>query len=268
MSDGKNADDASTHTSHADSLDALVLAAPTSMCRTSVLAAMFAVPVCCPPMSLLACVTGVIALRQIRRDRLLHGAWLAWVAIVFGAACAVVMSWLLWTSGLSLLWRGPNPPMQALMTHSTQNMRELWNGPAAEYSQQQLAEFSQALTRRYGEFRGAAGSEIRPTPLEQSGARSVATVPITLQFESGSIEADLGLQRFDERTKSSVMKWRSLRVIDSVKGDLVFPDGEPPPKTLESMIKPRAIERRPAPISTSDTPSAPLTSSATPASLP
>ncbi|NBQ89006.1 MAG: hypothetical protein EBU07_16380, partial [Betaproteobacteria bacterium] len=98
----------------------------THMSRTAVLAAMFALPLCCPPMSVLACITGGVALWQIRGNPNLHGRWLAWSAIVVGAACAITLSWLLWVNGLSVIVRGPLPPMQALMSASPERVRAEW----------------------------------------------------------------------------------------------------------------------------------------------
>ena len=61
------------HTQNADAAEPPA----THFSRTAVLSAMFALPVCCPPMSLLACITGGVALWQIRRNPLARGAWLA-----------------------------------------------------------------------------------------------------------------------------------------------------------------------------------------------
>lgn len=102
----------------------------THMSRAAVLAAMFALPLCCPPMSALACITGAVALWQIRGNPNLHGRWLAWCAIGVGAACTVTMSWLLWVNGLSVIVRGPLPPMQALMRGTPEAVRAEWSGPA------------------------------------------------------------------------------------------------------------------------------------------
>ena len=104
----------------------------THFSRTAVLSAMFALPVCCPPMSLLACITGGVALWQIRRNPLARGAWLAIAAMVIGAASAIVMSTLLWNNGLGLLWRGPGAPMDAVMRGDTAAMRQHWSGPAGD----------------------------------------------------------------------------------------------------------------------------------------
>jgi hypothetical protein len=214
--------------------------APTHLCRTSVLAAMFAVPVCCPPMGLLACIAGAVALRQIRRDATLHGRGLAWAAISVGALSAVVMSWALWTNGLATLWAGPNPPMQALLQASTKTMPKHWSGPAAAMSEEDLAAFAEQLTARYGTFSHAQASERRRTPLEQPGRNPVVSVPITLVFERQRVEADLGLQRFDPKSGSVVMRWRSLRVLDPDRGDLLFPPGEPAPPELPQVPDPAA----------------------------
>ena len=60
----------------------------------------------------------------------------------------------------------------------------------------------------------------------------MVVIPITIQFASGSCEADLGLERFNEKTGKSTMVWRSLRIVDALRGNLLFPDGEPPPPEL------------------------------------
>lgn len=222
--------------------------APTHLCRTSVLAAMFAVPVCCPPMGLLACIAGAVALRQIRHDAALHGRGLAWAAIGVGAISAVLMSWALWTNGLGTLWAGPNPPMQALMRADAAAMPEHWSGPAAVLPDADLAAFAEQLTSRYGTFSHARASELRRTPLEQSGRNPVVSVPITLVFERQRVEADLGLQRFDPDSGSVVMRWRSLRVIDAARGDLLFPPGEPAPPELPQVPDPAASPGPRAPL--------------------
>lgn len=218
----------------------------THMSRTAVLAAMFAVPCCCPPMSLLACITGGVALWQIRRNPLARGAWLAIAAIVVGAASAITMSTLLWNNGLGLLWRGPGAPMDAVMHADTSAMRAHWVGPAAELPEPALQAFAQSLCSRYGAYRGTTESTSRATPLKPPSGKSVAPVPVTITFERATLEADLGLGLFDPNTGASVMKWRSLRVMDPVRGDLLFPPGEPAPPLLEPPAPPATNRRAPA----------------------
>ena len=213
-------------------------APPRQMSRVAVLAAMFAVPVCCPPMSLLACITGAVALRQIRRDPRVHGTWLAVTAIVVGAASAVVMSALLWNNGLALLWRGPGAPMRALMSADTTDMPSHWAGPAASLPEAELRAFAAALTDRHGAYLGTQESRSRATPLKPPAGKSVAPVPVTLTFERATLEADLGLQLYDPISGATVMKWRSLRVMDPERGDLLFPAGEPAPPVLEPPAPP------------------------------
>lgn len=232
----------------------------THLSRTAVLAAMFAVPVCCPPMSLLACIAGAVAIRQIRRDARVHGTWLAVAAIVVGAASAGVMSTLLWNNGLALLWRGPAAPLQALMRADTSDMPTHWTGPAAAQSASELQSFAARLTDAHGAYRGAQESRTRATPLKPPAGKSVAPVPVTLLFERDSVEADLGLQLFDPLTGATVMKWRSLRVMDPTLGDLVFPTGEPAPPQLEPPSSPTAPSRTPATSSTGETPARPAPS--------
>lgn len=211
--------------------DPAIPAPVTSMCRTSVLAAMFAVPACCPPMSLLAAITGLMALRQIRRDPLLHGRGLAWAAVAVGLTSAVVFSGLLWNAGLATLWRGPNPPVTALMRGDTAVMAELWTGPGRDLSASEILDFAAPLERRHGAFREARNSATRLAPLRQDGRDPVVTLPITLVFERGQVEADLGLQPFDAVDGHAIVRWRSLRVLDPDLGDPVFPPGDagPPP---------------------------------------
>lgn len=203
--------------------------APAPMNRTAVLAAMFAVPCCCPPMSLLACITGVVALWQFRREPAMRGRWIAWTAIALGAVSAALMSWLLWTSGLGLIMRGPQPPLEALMRADTTAMREQWTGPAADLDAAALRAFSNQVHDRYGDLRSAMASPSRPLPLKSPSGKPILSVPSTLVFERATIEADLGLQLFDERSGDGVMRWRALRLIDPQGGDLIFPPGEPPP---------------------------------------
>lgn len=204
----------------------------THLCRTSVLAAMFALPLCCPPMTLLAAITGLFALRQIRRDASLHGRGLAWAAVVVGAASTALFSGLLWSNGLNTLWRGPQPPVAALMTADTAEMPRHWSGPAATAPADTLSAFAAPLVARHGGFKAARNSASRLASLQQDGRDPVVTVPITLVFERGEVEADLGLERFDARGGGVVMKWRSLRVLDPAVGDQVFPPGEPGPPPL------------------------------------
>lgn len=206
----------------------------THMSRTAVLAAMFALPLCCPPMSVLACATGGVALWQIRRNPNLHGRWLAWCAIVVGAACAVTMSWLLWVNGLAMIVRGPLPPMQALMSGATERVRQEWSGPAGSLDAAAIQAFADALRARHGDLLDATPSRVRTLPLKPRPRQSIATVPVTLVFERSTVEADLGLELFDERSGATVMRWRSLRVIEPEGGDLSFPPGEPPPPPLET----------------------------------
>lgn len=199
------------------------------MNRMAVLAAMFAVPCCCPPMSLLACITGAVALWQFRSEPGMRGRWIAWTAVAVGAVSAAAMSWLLWTSGLGLIVRGPQPPIEALMRADTAALREQWAGPAASPDPAALQAFVGEARARYGELRSAEASASRPLPLKSPSGKPILTVPATLRFERATLEADLGLQLFDERSGEGVMRWRVLRVIDSERGDLIFPPGEPPP---------------------------------------
>ena len=205
---------------------------PTHLCRTSVLAAMFAVPLCCPPMTLLATVTGLIALRQIRRDASLHGRGLAWTAVVAGALSTLVFSALLWSNGLGTLWRGPNPPVTALLQARVAEMPAHWSGPAATASAESMQSFAAPLQARHGAFRQARNSTSRLASLQQNGRDPVITVPITLVFERAEVEADLGLERFDARGGGVVMKWRNLRVLDPDLANPIFPPGDPGPPPL------------------------------------
>lgn len=221
-------------------------APPGPMSRTAVLAAMFAVPCCCPPMSLLACVTGAVALWQMRADAALRGRWLAWTSIVVGAVSAVAMTLMLWQSGLGIVLRGPEPPLLALMRADPAAMREQWSGPAANLDAGALRSFADTVRERYGEFRSAQPSASRPLPLKAPAGKPVVSVPTTLRFERASVEADLGLELFDQRTRQGVIRWRSLRIVDPALGDLLFPAGEapPPPLSADPLPNPAA---RPAP---------------------
>ncbi|NBX25369.1 MAG: DUF4190 domain-containing protein [Planctomycetes bacterium] len=204
----------------------------TQLCRTSVLAAMFAVPLCCPPMTLLATVTGLVALRQIRRDASLHGRGLAWAAVIAGVLSTLVFSVLFWRNGLNTLWRGPNPPVSALLQARPAEMPLHWSGPAATATTQVMQAFAAPLQARHGAFRQARNSASRLASLQQDGKDPVITVPITLVFERAEVEADLGLERFDARGGGVVMKWRNLRVLDPGLDNPVFPPGDPGPPPL------------------------------------
>ena len=220
---------------------------PTHLCRTSVLAAMFALPLCCPPMTLLAAVTGLFALRQIRRDASLHGRGLAWAAVAVGTVSTAIFSGLLWNNGLDTLWRGPQPPVAALMTVDTAEMPRHWSGPAANAPADTLQAFAAPLEARHGRFKSARNSGSRLASLQQDGRDPVVTVPVTLTFDRGEVEADLGLERFDAHGAGVVMKWRSLRVLDPALGDPVFPPGEPGPPPLSPPPGKPAAAGAPAP---------------------
>lgn len=114
-------------------------------------------------------------------------------------------------------------------------MKQEWAGPATALTQEQLAAFTAQVESRYGTFVSARVSDQRPTPLEQSWKRTMVVIPITATFSLGVVEADLGLERFNEKTGKSTMVWRSLRIVDGVRGDLLFPDGEPPPPELPAL---------------------------------
>lgn len=204
----------------------------THLCRTSVLAAMFAVPICCPPMTLLAAITGLMALRQIQRDPALHGRGLAWAAVAVGLLSTATFSGLLWNNGLDTLWRGPNPPLAALLRADAAEMPRHWTGPAASATTDTLKAFAAPLEARHGAFQAARNSTLRLASLQQDGRDPVIAVPITLVFERGQIEADLGLERFSAQGGGVVMKWRNLRVLDPDLGDPVFPPGDPGPPPL------------------------------------
>ncbi len=203
--------------------------APGPMSRTAVLAAMFAVPLCCPPMSLLACITGAVALWQMRADAGIRGRWLAWTAIAAGAVSALVMSVLLWQSGLGVVLRGPEPPLQALTSADPVRIREQWTGTVALMDRAALQAFAKAVHDRYGNLRSAESSTRRPLPLKPPAGKAVVSIPATVHFEQATLEADLGLELFDERSGQGVMRWRSLRLMDPERGDLILPPGEPPP---------------------------------------
>jgi len=88
-------------------------------------------------------------------------------------------------------------------------------------------------------------------------------VPITIAFERATLEADLGLELFDPKTGVTVMKWRSLRVMEPGHDDLVFPPGEPAPPVLEPPAPP-ATNRRVPPAGDSTKPAAGTTPAAPP----
>ena len=131
--------------------------------------------------------------------------------------------------------------------------RDYFKAPRTELTQEQLAAFTLQVTSRYGNFVSAQVSDKRPTPLEQSWKRSMVVIPINIRFASGALEADLGLERFNEKTGKSSMVWRSLRIIDPTQGNMVFPDGEPAPPELPaldsgkptSILKPQASNALP-----------------------
>jgi hypothetical protein len=203
--------------------------------RTAVLAAMFCIPFFCPPMTLVGVGTGAMALRSLRKNKDTKGAWLAWSAISVGVVATILSTWLFWISGLRTIVLGPTVALAPLFTSDPQGMKQEWAGPATELTQEQLAAFTLQVTSRYGKFVSAQVSDKRPTPLEQSWKRSMVVIPITIQFASGALEADLGLERFNEKTGKSSMVWRSLRIIDPTKGNMIFPEGEPPPPELPAL---------------------------------
>ena len=205
---------------------------PRSWNRTAVLAAMFCIPFFCPPMTLIGVGTGALALRSLRKNPDTKGAWLAWTSISFGVVATIVGAWLFWVSGLRTIVLGPTVALAPLFANDPQVMKKEWAGPATALTQEQLAAFTAQVESRYGTFVSARVSDQRPTPLEQSWKRTMVVIPITIQFASGSCEADLGLERFNEKTGKSTMVWRSLRIVDALRGNLLFPDGEPPPPEL------------------------------------
>jgi hypothetical protein len=130
-------------------------------------------------------------------------------------------------------------------------MQDQWNGPAAELDQATLQACASEIAARYGSLQSAEPSAGRPLPLKSPTSKPIISVPITLRFERATVEADLGLQLFEERSGKGVMRWRSLRIIDPERGDLIFPPGEPPPPpppTSKPLPNPAAApERNPAP---------------------
>ena len=202
--------------------------------RTAVLAAMFCIPFFCPPMTLVGVGTGAMALRSLRKNKDTKGAWLAWSAISVGVVATILSTWLFWTSGLRTIVLGPTVALAPLFASDPQGMKQEWAGPAVELSQEQIAAFTLQVTSRYGNFVSAQVSDKRPTPLEQSWKRSMVVIPITIIFSSGPIEADLGLERFNQKTGKSSMIWRSLRILDAANADVLFPEGEPAPPALET----------------------------------
>jgi hypothetical protein len=206
--------------------------APRSWNRTAVLSAMFCIPFFCPPMTLIAAITGALALRSLRHNPDTKGAWLARSAIAFGVAATVLSAWLLWSSGLGTIVRGPSAALAPLFAADAEGVHREWIGPASRISAEELNAFAREASARYGAFASAQWSESRTTPLEQPATRSVAVVPVTIRFASGPVEADLGLERFDEKSGKGTMMWRSVRILDAQRGDLLFPPGEPPPPAL------------------------------------
>ena len=200
-------------------------------------------------MTLVGVGTGVLALRSLRKNKDTKGAWLAWSAISVGVVATILSTWLFWVSGLRTIVLGPTVALAPLFTSDTQGMKQEWAGPAAELSQEQLAAFAFEVTNRYGNFVSAQVSDKRPTPLEQSWKRSMVVIPITIRFASGALEADLGLERFNEKTGKSSMVWRSLRIIDPTQGNIIFPEGEPAPPELPALDsgKPATILKPQAP---------------------
>ena len=217
--------------------------------RTAVLAAMFCIPFFCPPMTLVGVGTGVLALRSLRKNKDTKGAWLAWSAISVGVVATILSTWLFWVSGLRTIVLGPTVALAPLFASDPQGMKQEWAGPAAELSQEQLAAFALQVTNRYGNFVSAQVSDKRPTPLEQSWKRSMVVIPITIRFASGALEADLGLERFNEKTGKSSMVWRSLRILDPTQCNMIFPEGEPAPPELPEVDsgKPATILKPQAP---------------------
>ena len=202
--------------------------------RSAVLAAMFCIPFFCPPMTLIGAGAGAFALRSLKKNPDTKGAWLAWTAISFGVVCTILASWMFWISGLRTIVLGPSLALAPLFANDTQGMKREWDGPATALSQEQLAQFTTFVSDRYGKYISAHISEQRATPLEQSWKRSMVVIPITIIFSSGPIEADLGLERFNQKTGKSSMIWRSLRILDAANADVLFPEGEPAPPALET----------------------------------
>lgn len=230
--------------------------------RTAVLAAMFCIPFFCPPMTLIGAGTGALALRNLKKNPDTKGAWLAWTALLFGVVATVLASWMLWISGLRTMVVGPSLALTPLFANDTQGMKREWDGPAAALTQEQLAQFTTLVSDRYGKYLSAHISDKRATPLEQSWKRSMVVIPITIVFSSGPIEADLGLERFNQKTGKSSMIWRSLRIVDAANADVLFPEGEPAPPALET----RKLGEIPAPQSSggANTTTAPAKAQQTP----
>ncbi len=213
---------------------------PRTWNRTAVLSAMFCIPFCCPPMTLLGVGAGVFALRSLRNNPDTKGAWLAWTSISFGVVATILATWLYWASGLRTILLGPTVALAPLFACDPQGMQQEWAGPATTLTRDQLTEFTAQVESRYGKFVSAQLSDQRPTPLEQSWKRSMVVIPITIQFSSSEVQADLGLERFHEKTGKSTMVWRSLRIVDPARGDMLFPNGEPAPPDLPPLesVKP------------------------------
>jgi hypothetical protein len=120
------------------------------------------------------------------------------------------------------------------MAGAPERVRAEWSGPAAGLDAPALQAAAADVRARHGALVDAVPSRSRNLPLKPRPGKAIATVPITITFERGAVEADLGLELFDERTGSTVMRWRSLRVIEPDGNDFIFPPGEPPPEPLGS----------------------------------
>ncbi len=185
------------------------------------------IAVCCPAMSVLGIFLGLRALVQIKANPTLPGKRLAKTGIAIGSLATVgwICGLIWWQFNARIpMMRGPQVELLAGGAGEIAKFKSGFIEESGGLQSAEAAEFLRELATRYGQFVDS-GQSIKP----QSKAALVGPAELratyTLRFENQSVEAEAVFVTFAPARviPRPIFKWKWIRVIDPLRGDLVYP---------------------------------------------
>jgi hypothetical protein len=190
--------------------------------------------ICCFPVTtILGVLLGVFALVSISSNPAKRGKGLAIAGILLGIVFTAGQAFVGYNAYTSwqMFKRAPHQALEPGFRGDYASMRANF-GPAGMAATDEDAQaFVEELRARYGELQG---SEIdisqfqgmQPPPPGQS---SVATLPWVLNFDQGSVDAELTFSGEDQVPGRDELIFRQITILDPALGDISFPPVTAPP---------------------------------------
>ena len=203
---------------------------PTPVARTSnwAVASLLCSLACCPVATLLGPLLGLRALVQIRANpTTVRGRGIAIAGIVIGLAISLVWIaaaiWWQFNARLPML-NGPRDALQAGLAGDVARFKAAFVGDDPAGPADEAIAFLNQLSTRYGRLLDSTLSQSPITKPTLSGPAELR-ITYTLTFDQSQVEAEAAFVTFapSAAIPKPVFKWAWIRVIDPLRGDLVYP---------------------------------------------